>query len=149
MIQSATKPCSASSSVWRQPSRPRRPKTDGDTPGPPRQTDHYPPRLAAQHNGEMGASVSFGDHVRHVRIVETDETRRGGWAGLVGQCDGFTTPSVTGVRVVGGPADLAFSVHFEDGSVPDARRPSMSGNWQLIWPDTPEATANGKVAARR
>jgi hypothetical protein len=66
----------------------------------------------------MGNDVSFGGHVR---IVETDDTRGGGWVGLGGHCWGVATPSVTGVGVVGGPAgDLALNVHFADDDVPDA-----------------------------
>ena len=57
--------------------------------------------------------ISFGDRVR---ILATDETRASGHAGWVGQCYGFTTPSVTGVEVVG-PAgqELAYNIHFEAG----------------------------------
>jgi len=40
----------------------------------------------------MEAGISFGDNVR---IIDTDETRQGGWAGLTGSCMGFTTPSIT------------------------------------------------------
>jgi hypothetical protein len=66
----------------------------------------------------MGANVSFADHVR---IVDAHETRRGGWAGHHGKCWGITTPSVTGVQVIGGTeGDLAFNVHFDEDTVPDA-----------------------------
>lgn len=54
---------------------------------------------------------SFGDHVR---IRSTKETQDAGVAGLDGHVFGETTPSVTGVRVIG-PAsdDHALNVHFE------------------------------------
>ncbi|HTT92189.1 MAG TPA: hypothetical protein VMF65_21730 [Acidimicrobiales bacterium] len=66
----------------------------------------------------MPGEISFGDHVR---VIEGDETRRGGWAGLLGQCYGVTTPSVTGVEVIGGSkGDIAFNVHFDDDSIADA-----------------------------
>ena len=69
-------------------------------------------------NEAMGSDISFGDHVR---VADCDATRRGGWAGLVGQCLGFTTPSVTGVNVIGSSkGDLAFNLHFDDDSVTDA-----------------------------
>jgi hypothetical protein len=65
----------------------------------------------------MKAGISFGVHVR---IIETDETGQGGWARLIGYCTGFTTPSITGVEVIGGPADQAFHVQFDGDSIPDA-----------------------------
>lgn len=54
---------------------------------------------------------SFGDNVR-IRV--TKETEDAGVAGLEGQVCGQTTPSVTGVYVIG-PAsdDYAVNVHFE------------------------------------
>ena len=40
---------------------------------------------------------------------------------MIGVCYGMTTPSVTGVEVVGGaPNDVALNVHFDDEEVPDA-----------------------------
>ena len=52
-------------------------------------------------------SISFGDHVR---IRSTESTVDLGLAGLVGQVDGETTPSVTGVDVIGEmTADCAFN----------------------------------------
>jgi hypothetical protein len=58
------------------------------------------------------AGVSQFDNVR---IVATPETERLGWAGKLGVCYGFTTPSVTGVEVVGSKeGDFAFGVHFND-----------------------------------
>lgn len=59
------------------------------------------------------------DQFDHVRITSTPETERLGYAGRIGVCYGFTTPSVTGVEVVGGAIeDFAFAVDFEvDGTV--------------------------------
>jgi len=74
-------------------------------------------RPAEPHNGRMEAGISFGDNVR---IIDTDETRQGGWAGLTGSCMGFTTPSITGVEVVGGPADQALHVQFDSDSIANA-----------------------------
>jgi hypothetical protein len=66
----------------------------------------------------MGADISFGDRVR---VADCEATRSGGWAGLTGQCLGFTTPSVTGVKVIGNSeGDLAFNLHFDEDSVNDA-----------------------------
>ena len=57
--------------------------------------------------------VDFGDRVR---ILMTDATRTSGHAGLVGQCYGITTPSLTGVQVVGlAGEDRALNVYFDDG----------------------------------
>jgi len=51
---------------------------------------------------------SFGDRVR---IKESSETLAAGIAGLDGDIYGVTTPSVTGVQVVGGsPDDCAVNV---------------------------------------
>jgi hypothetical protein len=62
--------------------------------------------------------IAFGDSMR---IVATPLTESLGFAGRVGTCFGFTTPSVTGVEVVGGRAtDLAFNVHFDEDDVDDA-----------------------------
>jgi hypothetical protein len=56
-------------------------------------------------------SITFGDNVR-VRSVPETEAR--GVAGLVGQACGETTPSVTGVSVIGQVTqDYALNVHFE------------------------------------
>jgi hypothetical protein len=50
-----------------------------------------------------------------VRVLATDETESGGYAGRTGTCYGYTTPSVTNVEVVGGTeANFAFSVQLED-----------------------------------
>lgn len=62
--------------------------------------------------------VSFGDNVR---IVAADSTTASGHADRIGVCHGLTTPSATGVEVVGGAADdVALNVHFEDEAVQDA-----------------------------
>jgi hypothetical protein len=56
-------------------------------------------------------SASFGDNVR---IWVTNETEAAGVAGLKGQVYGLTTPSVTGVEVIGAQsADSAINVHIE------------------------------------
>ena len=56
-----------------------------------------------------------------VRIISTTSTEASGHAGLEGQCDGFTTPSVTGVVVIGeDDADKAFSVSFPEIDVGEA-----------------------------
>lgn len=56
-------------------------------------------------------NVSFGDNVR-IRV--TKETEAAGVAGLKGQVYGETTPSVTGVEVIGTLAsDFAINVHLE------------------------------------
>jgi hypothetical protein len=55
--------------------------------------------------------VSFGDNVR-VRVTPVTESH--GVAGLAGTVHGWTTPSVTGVTVIGGvEQDYAVAVHFE------------------------------------
>ncbi len=55
--------------------------------------------------------ISFGDKVR-VRV--TPQTEQASLAGLEGQVYGETTPSVTGVDVIGEPeSDFAINVHFE------------------------------------
>ena len=51
----------------------------------------------------------------NVRIVQTPDTERLGYAGKLGVCRGFTTPSVTGVEVVGeADDDFALAVRFDD-----------------------------------
>jgi hypothetical protein len=80
--------------------------------------DRYAGLFLEGQTAVMGADISFADHVR---IVDASETRRGGWAGRQGQCWGITTPSITGVRVIGGTeGDLAFNIHFDEDTVPDA-----------------------------
>ncbi len=56
--------------------------------------------------------ADFGDRVRARRSAETEGA---GLAGREGTVHGFTTPSVTGVDVVGGaPDDHAINVVFDD-----------------------------------
>jgi hypothetical protein len=57
-------------------------------------------------------SPTFGDRVR---ILPSAETEGKGIAGLVGQVYGQTTPSVTGVEVIGElRTDYAINVFFDD-----------------------------------
>lgn len=57
------------------------------------------------------SNIGFGDNVR---VRTTPETEALGVAGLAGQVFGWTTPSVTGVAVVGGlENDYAINVNFE------------------------------------
>ena len=57
-------------------------------------------------------SPAFGDKVR---IRHSPETESKGLAGLVGNVYGQTTPSVTGVEVIGElTSDYAINVFFED-----------------------------------
>ena len=57
------------------------------------------------------SAISFGDTVR---IRATDDTKRLGWAGRTGMIYGMTTPSVTGVQVIGSTAnDRALAVMFD------------------------------------
>ena len=56
-------------------------------------------------------NITFGDNVR---VRSTPETEALGVAGQVGQVYGETTPSVTGVAVIGRlGGDYALNVHFE------------------------------------
>ena len=56
-------------------------------------------------------NITFGDNVR---LRSTPETKALGVAGRVGQVYGETTPSVTGITVVGQlVGDYALNVHFE------------------------------------
>ena len=50
----------------------------------------------------------------NVKIARTRLTERLGYANQDGVCFGFTTPSVTGVEVIGEHDDLALNVHFDD-----------------------------------
>jgi hypothetical protein len=50
-----------------------------------------------------------------VRIIPNAETIERGWAGREGTFYGFTTPSVTGIAVIGLSGDLGFNVGFGDG----------------------------------
>ena len=54
--------------------------------------------------------IAFGDSVQ---IVDTDLTRDSGHAGMVGVCYGLTTPSASGVDVIGlSSEDVALNVNF-------------------------------------
>lgn len=56
--------------------------------------------------------ITFGDNVR---VLATPDTAACDVAGLIGQVYGETTPSVTGVSVIGHLSrDYAVNVHFED-----------------------------------
>jgi hypothetical protein len=56
--------------------------------------------------------VEFGDEVR---IVSTPDTDARAYAGRIGVCKGVTTPSYSGVEVIGeAPNDRALSVRFDD-----------------------------------
>ena len=67
--------------------------------------------------------IGFGDNVR---VVQTPETEPLGLTGLVGSVYGHTTPSVTGVNVVGGcPDDFAFNVHFDELDVDHWFNPNL------------------------
>ncbi len=60
----------------------------------------------------MNPQPSFGDNVR---VRSTPETVARGVAGRTGQVLGETTPSVTGVQVIGSAAeDYALHVDFDD-----------------------------------
>ena len=57
-------------------------------------------------------ALSFGDNVR-VRV--TPETEAAGVAGLAGSVFGVTTPSITGVQVIGRvESDVAINVFLEE-----------------------------------
>ena len=56
--------------------------------------------------------IIFGDNVR---VRDTEATQAAGIAGLTGQVYGETTPSVTGVDVIGNVApDYAINVYIEE-----------------------------------
>ena len=56
--------------------------------------------------------TNFADRVR---IRASEETERLGLAGREGHVHGWTTPSVTGVTVIGSPAeDYAVNVHLDE-----------------------------------
>jgi len=60
--------------------------------------------------------IAFGDRVR---IRPTEETKNLSIAGLHGIVQGRTTPSVTGVRVIGkSPTDIAFGVLLDGQATP-------------------------------
>ena len=49
-----------------------------------------------------------------VRVLDNAATRSSGHAGMEGLCYGFTTPSITGVEVIGdATGDIAFNVSIE------------------------------------
>jgi hypothetical protein len=57
-------------------------------------------------------NISFGDGVR---VLRTDLTEQRGLAGLGGVVHGWTTPSVTGVSLIGASSeDLAINVFIEE-----------------------------------
>jgi hypothetical protein len=57
----------------------------------------------------------MSDFADRVRIKPTEETQRLGLAGREGQVFGWTTPSSTGVPVIGSTSeDYAVNVHFDD-----------------------------------
>lgn len=59
----------------------------------------------------MGTDISFGDNVR---ILRTPETERLGIAEKIGNVYGETTPSSTGVDVIGElTSDYALNVYFD------------------------------------
>ena len=65
----------------------------------------------------------FGDRVR---IKEIPETRAAELAGLEGDVYGFTTPSATGVSVIGGaPDDQALNVFVESKGTDFWLRPDL------------------------
>lgn len=67
--------------------------------------------------------TDFGDRVR---IKESPETLAAELAGLEGDVYGFTTPSVTGVTVVGGaPDDYAINVFVESKKADFWIRPDL------------------------
>jgi len=70
-----------------------------------------------------GQSTGFGDRVR---IRESPETLAAGVAGLEGEIYGFTTPSTTGVQVIGGaPDDYALNVSLEPTDATFWLRPDL------------------------
>jgi len=57
----------------------------------------------------------MADFADRVRIRDCEETSRLGLAGREGQVYGWTTPSSTGVAVIGASGeDYAVNVHFDD-----------------------------------
>jgi hypothetical protein len=57
-------------------------------------------------------TASFGDNVR---ICDVQLTKELGFAGLRGVVYGMTTPSITGIEIIGpSGVDYAINVHFED-----------------------------------
>lgn len=61
-----------------------------------------------------------------VLVRDTPETAEIGIAGMEGDVYGFTTPSVTGVEVIGGaPEDFALNVSFKDSKGEFWLRPDL------------------------
>ena len=58
--------------------------------------------------------MEIGDRVRIARSSETAEL---GWAAREGIYYGFTTPSVTGIQLIGLIGDIGVNVGFADGVV--------------------------------
>jgi hypothetical protein len=74
-------------------------------------------------SGVLSPVPQFGDQVR---IKETSDTLQAGLAGWEGEVFGVTTPSVTGVAVVGGaPDDVALNVHFRERNIDHWFRPDL------------------------
>ncbi|HEV7571859.1 MAG TPA: hypothetical protein VGQ21_10215 [Thermoanaerobaculia bacterium] len=66
---------------------------------------------------EPSIRPTFGDNVT---IRSTPETEAAGLAGKTGSVSGFTTPSVTGVQVLGArDEDYALAVMFDDDALPN------------------------------
>src|ERR1051326_3237614 len=80
---------------------------------PPSSQGFWSTRVSISATVQTMPEIGFGDNVR---VHRTPETEALGVAGHVGQVYGHTTPSITGIRVVGGSdGDYALNVHF-DGS---------------------------------
>jgi hypothetical protein len=61
---------------------------------------------------ETTPAISFGDNVR---ILHSTATEVANLAGKIGPVYGFTTPSTTGIEVIGEVSDdFAIAVHFKD-----------------------------------
>jgi len=62
-------------------------------------------------NNRLERSLTFGDNVR---VRDAVATRELSLVGVSGQVYGVTTPTLTGVDVIGQPSsDVAINVHFE------------------------------------
>jgi hypothetical protein len=89
----------------------RRPKSPGPEAGLAAASQLDEPS-STERMRESDPGISFGDNVR---VRSTPITEQTGLAGLVGQVFGWTTPSVSGAKVVGNPStDYAISVFFEE-----------------------------------
>ncbi len=97
-----------------------------------------------------------------VRIASTPETTAAGYGDRTGTCYGFTTPSLTGVEVIGpGLTDDALNVGFDDGTTAwfdpalvifldvNAGQVVLIGDKRLVrassgeWVEVPESNATG------